>query len=133
MGLLLEDEADCLNHQHKHRRHWPPIRRQSRAAAPYRASGLVRSALAVNGPLKRNGRFCIQTGHLLFDSENGWKGAGQHDHTVWMLMDLRLAGVGAVANCPIAHRSIFVITILEIFALLCAKIHFCDHIIGDTP
>ncbi|MGF6933638.1 hypothetical protein OKW41_002777 [Paraburkholderia sp. UCT70] len=41
MGLLLEDEADCLNHQHKHRRHSPPIRRQSRAAAPYRASGLV--------------------------------------------------------------------------------------------
>jgi len=42
MGLLLEDEADCLNHQHKHRRHWPPIRRQSGAAASYRASGLVR-------------------------------------------------------------------------------------------
>ena len=38
MGLLLEGEADCLNHQHNHRRHWPPIRRQSRAAAPYRAS-----------------------------------------------------------------------------------------------
>ncbi|REG48569.1 hypothetical protein B0G80_4815 [Paraburkholderia sp. BL6669N2] len=46
MGLLLEGEADCLNHQHNHRRHWPPIRRQSRAAAPYRASGLVRSAIA---------------------------------------------------------------------------------------
>ncbi|MGF6811622.1 hypothetical protein OKW30_006814 [Paraburkholderia sp. Clong3] len=43
MGLLLEDEADCLNHQHKRRRHWPPIRRQRRAAAPYRASGLVLS------------------------------------------------------------------------------------------
>ncbi len=40
-GLLLEDEVDCLNHQHKHRRHWPPIRRQSGAAAPCRASGLV--------------------------------------------------------------------------------------------
>ncbi|MGF6804894.1 hypothetical protein OKW30_000020 [Paraburkholderia sp. Clong3] len=47
MGLLLEDEADCLNHQHKRRRHWPPIRRQRRAAAPYRASGLVHSAIAV--------------------------------------------------------------------------------------
>ncbi|MGF6638296.1 hypothetical protein OKW39_005512 [Paraburkholderia sp. MM6662-R1] len=46
MGLLLEDEADCLNHQHKRRRHWPPIRRQRRAAAPYRASGLVLSAKA---------------------------------------------------------------------------------------
>ncbi|REG45569.1 hypothetical protein B0G80_9177 [Paraburkholderia sp. BL6669N2] len=46
MGLLLEGEADCLNHQHNHRRHWPPIRRQSRAAAPYRASGLVQSAFA---------------------------------------------------------------------------------------
>jgi hypothetical protein len=46
MGLLLEDEADCLNHQHKHRRHRRPIRRQSWAAAPYRASGLVQSALA---------------------------------------------------------------------------------------
>ncbi|MGF6805175.1 hypothetical protein OKW30_000301 [Paraburkholderia sp. Clong3] len=46
MGLLLEDEADCLNHQHKRRRHWPPIRRQRRAAAPYRASGLVPSAIA---------------------------------------------------------------------------------------
>ncbi|MGF6696943.1 hypothetical protein OKW38_001555 [Paraburkholderia sp. MM5496-R1] len=46
MGLLLEDEADCLNHQHKRRRHWPPIRRQRRAAAPYRASGLVHSAIA---------------------------------------------------------------------------------------
>ncbi|MGF6790320.1 hypothetical protein [Paraburkholderia sp. 35.1] len=46
MGLLLEDEADCLNHQHKRRRHWPPIRRQRRAAAPYRASGLVLSAIA---------------------------------------------------------------------------------------
>ncbi|MGF6810761.1 hypothetical protein OKW30_005953 [Paraburkholderia sp. Clong3] len=45
MGLLLEDEADCLNHQHKRRRHWPPIRRQRRAAAPYRASGLVHSAI----------------------------------------------------------------------------------------
>ncbi|MGF6811002.1 hypothetical protein OKW30_006194 [Paraburkholderia sp. Clong3] len=44
MGLLLEDEADCLNHQHKRRRHWPPIRRQRRAAAPYRASGLVQLA-----------------------------------------------------------------------------------------
>ena len=41
MGLLLEDEADCLNHQHKHWRHRRPIRRQSWAAAPYRASGLV--------------------------------------------------------------------------------------------
>jgi hypothetical protein len=46
MGLLLEDEADCLNHQHKHRRHRRPIRRQSWAAAPYRASGLVLSAFA---------------------------------------------------------------------------------------
>ena len=46
MGLLLEDEADCLNHQHKHRRHRRPIRRQSWAAAPYRASGLVLSAKA---------------------------------------------------------------------------------------
>ena len=46
MGLLLEDEADCLNHQHKHRRHRRPIRRQSWAAAPYRASGLVPSAIA---------------------------------------------------------------------------------------
>ncbi|MGF6810829.1 hypothetical protein OKW30_006021 [Paraburkholderia sp. Clong3] len=46
MGLLLEDEADCLNHQHKRRRHWPPIRRQRRAAAPYRASGLVPSAIS---------------------------------------------------------------------------------------
>ncbi|MGF6808402.1 hypothetical protein OKW30_003528 [Paraburkholderia sp. Clong3] len=50
MGLLLEDEADCLNHQHKRRRHWPPIRRQRRAAAPYRASGLVPSAIADIGP-----------------------------------------------------------------------------------
>jgi hypothetical protein len=49
MGLLLEGEADCLNHQHNHRRHWPPIRRQSRAAAPYRASGLVHSAIAAVG------------------------------------------------------------------------------------
>ncbi|MGF6810826.1 hypothetical protein OKW30_006018 [Paraburkholderia sp. Clong3] len=46
MGLLLEDEADCLNHQHKRRRHWPPIRRQRRAAAPYRASGLVHVGLS---------------------------------------------------------------------------------------
>ncbi|MBB5499982.1 hypothetical protein HDG37_004202 [Paraburkholderia sp. MM5384-R2] len=51
MGLLLEDEADCLNHQHKRRHHWPPIRRQRRAAAPYRASGLVRSANADIGAL----------------------------------------------------------------------------------
>jgi hypothetical protein len=49
MGLLLEGEADCLNHQHNHRRHWPPIRRQSRAAAPYRASGLVLSAIPAVG------------------------------------------------------------------------------------
>ena len=48
MGLLLEDEADCLNHQHKHRRHWPPIHRQSLAGAPYRASGLVPSPIAAS-------------------------------------------------------------------------------------
>lgn len=48
MGLLLEDEADCLNHQHKHRCHWPPIRRQSGAAAPYRASGLVHRPISDN-------------------------------------------------------------------------------------
>ena len=41
MGLLLENEADCLSHQHKHRCHWPLIRRQRRDGAPYRASGLV--------------------------------------------------------------------------------------------
>ncbi|MGF6968923.1 hypothetical protein OKW43_005951 [Paraburkholderia sp. WC7.3g] len=56
MGLLLEDEADCLNHQHKHRRHSPPIRRQSRAVAPYRASGLVLSAKAAAGATARQWR-----------------------------------------------------------------------------
>jgi hypothetical protein len=62
MGLLLEDEADCLNHQHKHRRHRRPIRRQSWAAAPYRASGLVRTAKTAidmaRGPTAAQGRKC---------------------------------------------------------------------------
>ncbi|ABK12648.1 conserved hypothetical protein [Burkholderia cenocepacia HI2424] len=26
-------------------------------------------------PIKSNGRLCIQTGHLLFDAENGWRGS----------------------------------------------------------
>ncbi|MEA3131097.1 MAG: hypothetical protein QOF46_2892 [Paraburkholderia sp.] len=59
MGLLLEGEADCLNHQHNHRRHWPPIRRQSRAAAPYRASGLVPSAKADIGTGWIHRQLCV--------------------------------------------------------------------------
>jgi hypothetical protein len=34
MGLLLENEADCLSHQHKHRRHCPVIRCQRRERSP---------------------------------------------------------------------------------------------------
>jgi hypothetical protein len=65
MGLLLEDEADCLNHQHKHRRHWPPIRRQSGAAAPYRASGLVHRPVADRGPITVNDGFTADRGHSI--------------------------------------------------------------------
>jgi ESS family glutamate:Na+ symporter len=43
MGLLLKTEADCLSHQHNHRRHWPVIPSQRWDVAPYRASGLVLS------------------------------------------------------------------------------------------
>ncbi|WP_124489135.1 MULTISPECIES: hypothetical protein [unclassified Burkholderia] len=46
----------------------------------------IAAAQVGNGPLKGNDRLCIQTDHLLFDSENGWR-AGQHDHTAGMLLD----------------------------------------------
>jgi len=34
MGLLLENEADCLIRQHKQSRHGPLIRHRRRAGAP---------------------------------------------------------------------------------------------------
>lgn len=46
MGLPLENEAECLSHQHKRRRHSPVIRCQRRDGAPYRASGSVPSTIA---------------------------------------------------------------------------------------
>lgn len=45
-GLLVENEVDCLSHQHKHRRRRPLIRRQRRKGAPYRANGLGLLAIA---------------------------------------------------------------------------------------
>jgi hypothetical protein len=99
MGLLLEGEADCLNHQHNHRRHWPPIRRQSRAAAPYRASGLVLSAIPAVGATIRQRQLwsALLTSSIRSGRTAGFCASGGQKTT-------HLSHSGNIGDCPLSCR-----------------------------